>query len=129
MSSQPRLAYAEGLDKDDELNQRVTKRLLGAYNIEVETISNPEECIYKIKAGEQYDLIFLDHIMHNMSGVELLKVLKGLPGYKIPPVVMLTANAITGVREQYLKEGFDEYLSKPIDINELDKVVNVFLKK
>ena len=114
---------------DDELNQRVTKRLLGAYNIEVETISDPEECIYKIKAGNQYDLIFLDHIMHNMSGVELLKVLKSLPGYKIPPVVMLTANAITGVREMYLKEGFDEYLSKPIDINELDKIVNMFLKK
>ena len=67
--------------------------------------------------------------MHGMSGVELLKVLKGLQGYSIPPVIMLTANAINGVREMYLKEGFDEYLSKPVSVNELDKVINVFLRK
>ncbi len=114
---------------DDELNLRVIKRLLSAYNIEAETISDPEVCIYKMKEGNHYDLIFLDHIMHNMTGVELLKVLRGLQGYDIPPIVMLTANAIAGVREMYLKEGFDEYLSKPIDINELDKIINIFLKK
>lgn len=114
---------------DDDLNLKVIKRLLGAYKVEVETTNDPNDCIYKIKAGNAYDLIFLDHIMHNMSGIELLKVLKGLQGYDVPPIIMLTANAITGVREQYLKEGFDEYLSKPIDVNELDKVVNIFLKK
>ncbi len=114
---------------DDELNLKVIKRLLGAYKVEVETISDPDDCIYKVKAGIHYDLIFLDHIMHNMSGIELLKVLKGLQGYDIPPIIMLTANAIAGVREMYLKEGFDYYLSKPIDTNELDKIVNVFLKK
>ena len=46
--------------------------------------------------------------------------------YDIPPVVALTANAITGMKEMYLKEGFDEYLSKPININELDKLINKY---
>ena len=114
---------------DDALNLKVIKRLLGGYKLTVDTLEDPEECIFKIKSGEHYDLIFLDHIMHGMSGVELLKVLKGLQGYSIPPVIMLTANAINGVREMYLKEGFDEYLSKPVSVNELDKVINVFLRK
>ena len=111
---------------DDELNLKVTKRLLGAYNFDIEVLSNPEECIYKFKNGEHYDIIFLDHIMPKVNGVELMKTLKGLKGYYVPPIIMLTANAIAGVKEMYLKEGFDDYISKPIDINELDKVINKF---
>ena len=111
---------------DDELNLKVTKRLLGAYNFDIEVLSNPEECIYKFKNGEHYDIIFLDHIMPKVNGVELMKTLKGLKGYHVPPIIMLTANAIAGVKEMYLKEGFDDYISKPIDINELDKVINKF---
>ena len=61
-----------------------------------------------------------------INGVELMKALKGLKGYHIPPIIMLTANAIAGVKEQYLKEGFDDYISKPIDLNQLDKVINKF---
>ncbi len=114
---------------DDELNLKVTKRLLGAYKFEVETLNDPEECIYKFKMGEQYDIIFLDHVMKKIDGVELVKVLKSLSGYNVPPIIMLTANAITGVREYYLKSGFDEYLSKPIDINELDKLINMYFNK
>ena len=114
---------------DDELNLKVIERLLDGYKLTVETMEDPEECIYKIKSGEHYDLIFLDHIMRGMSGIELLKILKGLQGYSVPPIIMLTANAINGVREMYLKEGFDEYLSKPINTNELDKVINLYLRK
>lgn len=111
---------------DDELNLKVTKRLLEAYNFNIEVSSNPEECINKFKLGEHYDIVFLDHIMPKIDGVELMKVLKGLKGYQIPPIIMLTANAITGVREEYLRQGFDDYISKPIDVNELDKVINKF---
>ena len=68
-------------------------------------------------------------MMHNMNGVEVLRILRNLHGYDIPPIIMLTANAINGVREMYLKEGFDEYLSKPINVNDLDKIINVFLRK
>ncbi len=114
---------------DDVLDLKVTKRLLDTYKLNVETTNSPNECIYKIKAGEHYDLIFVDHLMKEMDGIELLKALKGLQGFDVPPIIMLTANALSGVREYYLKEGFDEYLSKPIDINELDKIINVFLRK
>ena len=114
---------------DDELNLKVTKRLLSAYNFDVELLSKPEECINKFKMGEHYDIVFLDHIMPKIDGVEIMKALKALKGFKeyhIPPIIMLTANAITGVKEQYLREGFDDYISKPIDVNELDKVINKF---
>ena len=114
---------------DDVLDLKVTKRLLDTYKLNVETTNSPNECIYKIKSGEHYDLIFIDHLMKEMDGIELLKALKGLQGFDVPPIIMLTANALSGVREYYLKEGFDEYLSKPIDINELDKIINIFLRK
>ena len=58
-------------------------------------------------------------MMPGMDGIEVLHILKSLETYKIPPVVALTANAVAGMKEMYLKEGFDDYLPKPININEL----------
>ena len=114
---------------DDELNLKVISRLLSGYKMDIVTLNNPEDCIFNFKNGEHYDLIFLDHIMRNMDGIEVMKIIKHLKGYYIPPVVVLTANALAGAREIYMKEGFDEYLSKPIDLNELDKIINMFLNK
>jgi CheY-like chemotaxis protein len=102
---------------------------LNGYNLEVETLLNPNDCIYNFKSGHHYDIIFIDNMMHDISGVELLKILKGMKEYYIPPIVIVTANALIGAREEFLKEGFDEYLSKPLDMNELDKVINKFLKQ
>jgi CheY-like chemotaxis protein len=82
----------------------------------------------KIKAEEEFDIIFIDHKMQEMDGVEVMKVLRLLETYKIPRLVMLTANAMPGMKEHYIKEGFDEYLSKPIDIKELDKVIKRFYR-
>ena len=76
-----------------------------------------------------YDMIFLDHMMPEMDGIETMHILRKLDGYNMPPIVALTANAITGMKEMYLKEGFDEYLSKPINITELDKLINKYFKK
>ena len=67
--------------------------------------------------------------MPELDGMETMKVIKGLEGYKIPKIVALTANAVTGAREYYLKEGFDEYISKPIDIHELDKIIHKTFKQ
>ena len=74
-------------------------------------------------------MIFLDHMMPEMDGIETMHILRKLDGYNMPPIVALTANAITGMKEMYLKEGFDEYLSKPINIAELDKLINKYFKK
>ena len=73
-------------------------------------------------------MIFLDHMMPEIDGIKKLHILKKLEGYDIPPIVALTANAITGMKEMYLKEGFDEYLSKPINVAELNKLINKYFK-
>ncbi|MBR4178391.1 MAG: response regulator [Bacilli bacterium] len=121
--------YSVLIVDDDELNLKVTERLLGGYKFKIDKLSNPEECITRFKMGYHYDIVFLDHVMPRVDGIELVHVIKNLKGYYVPPVIALTANAITGVREMYLKEGFDEYLSKPIDINELDRIIEKYFKK
>lgn len=114
---------------DNKLNIKVASRLLEPYKFNVDTVTNGKDCIYKIKQGKQYDIIFLDHMMPEMDGIKTLELLKKIDGYKLPPVVALTANAITGMKEMYLKAGFDEYLSKPINVAELNKLINKYFGK
>ena len=114
---------------DDKMNSKVVKRLLGSYNFDVDISESSNDCIYKIKDGKEYDLIFLDYVMPEMDGVNVLQVLKKLEDYKIPPIVCLTANAIVGMKEEYLKVGFDDYLSKPVNELELDKIINKYFNK
>ncbi len=111
---------------DNNLNLKVADRLLTSYGIQVETIDNGFDLIEKIKAGENYDLILLDDMMPKMSGTAALKNLRDLPNYKIPTIA-LTANAIEGMREKYISEGFDDYLAKPIDKSELNRVIIKYL--
>ena len=112
------------------LNLKVAEKLLKPYNFNVTTALSGKECIYKIKEGNVYDIIFLDHMMPEMDGIEVVHILKKLSkNFDIPPIVALTANAVTGMREMYLNEGFDEYVSKPINVNELNKVINKFFRR
>lgn len=113
---------------DNEFNIRVTKKFLERYHFDVEYVLSANDCIYNIKSEKHYDLIFADYSMPDMDGIELLHSLRALEGYKIPPVIMLTANAIIGMKEKYLKEGFNDYISKPINSEELDKIINKFFK-
>ncbi len=114
---------------DNVLNIKVAKRLLEKYKFQVESVTSGKECVDLVKNEVKYDGIFMDHMMPEMDGIETLHVLKKLDGYVLPPVIALTANAIAGMKEMYLKEGFDDYLSKPINTHELDRVVNKFFKK
>ena len=68
-------------------------------------------------------------MMPEMDGIEAIHIWRKFDSYDLPPIVVLTANAITGMKEMYLKEGFDDYLSKPINIAELKKILIKFLKK
>ena len=74
-----------------------------------------------------YDLIFMDHMMPDMDGVDALRMIRGGPRNKSAPVVALTANAITGMKEMFLKNGFNDYISKPIYVQELNRVLAKWL--
>ena len=113
---------------DNNLNIKVASRLLETYKITPDTCISGFECIEKLK-NNTYDLILLDDMMPKMSGVETLKKIKEeYPKFKTP-VVVLTANAISGMKEKYISDGFDDYLAKPIDKLELKRVLKTYLKK
>jgi len=113
---------------DNLINLKVAARLLESYKVETECVSSGFECLNKINEGIKYDLILMDDMMPKMSGVETFKKLKQIEGFNVP-VIALTANAIAGMKENYLKEGFNDYISKPIDKKELERVLKEFLNK
>ena len=106
---------------DNTLNLKVSTKLFERYHATIECVDSGFRCLEKIQAGEKYDIILLDDMMPKMSGVETLKKLKQLPNFSTP-VVALTANAITGMREKYLADGFNDYLAKPIEKDEMIRV-------
>lgn len=115
---------------DNMLNLKVAQRILSDYKFNITCLQSGAEAIEKIKGGARYDLIFLDHMMPLMDGIQTLKTLKNLEGVKVPPVIALTANAMVGMKEFYLKEGFDGYISKPINREELQVLLNnIFCKR
>ena len=111
---------------DNTLNLKVTDKLLRRYHAEVECVDSGYRCLEKVMSGEVYDIILLDDMMPKLSGVDTLKKLKALPNFSMP-VVALTANAITGMREKYMGEGFDDYLAKPIEKDEMMRVFSTIL--
>ena len=110
---------------DNKLNIKVATRLLEEYGITVDSCMSGAECLEKVKSIK-YDLIFMDDMMPRMSGTETFHKLKEDPNFSTP-VVVLTANAIAGMEEKYLGEGFNSYLSKPIERKALDNVINKYL--
>ena len=111
---------------DNKINLKVAERLLESYGIKTESVESGYDCIEKIKNGNKYNLIMLDDMMPRMSGVETLKKLKEIKGFDTK-VIALTANALTGMREKYLSDGFNDYLAKPINKEELNKIINNYL--
>ena len=114
---------------DNKLNSNLMIRLLERYHFNIDCVSSGDECITKIKSGEDYNMILMDDSMPEISGSETLKVIKELLGNDLPPVIVLTANAIFGMKEAYINLGFSDYISKPIDISELDRIINKYLNK
>lgn len=105
---------------DDRLNNRILKRLLKIYNIELDTCERGIECIDKINNGEQYDLILMDIMMPDINGVDTLKKLKSNENFNTK-VIALTADALSTSRNKYLKAGFTDYLAKPFKKEELEE--------
>lgn len=113
---------------DNELNLKIAERMLNSYNITIEKCNSGFECLELIKQGKTYDLILMDDMMPKMSGTETLHILQENPSFNIK-VVALTANAIEGMKDKYIENGFNDYISKPIDRNELERVLRRFLTK
>lgn len=115
---------------DNDMNRLVIKQLLKSSKIQITTASSGFECL-KYVTTNKYHIIFLDHMMPEMDGIETLKKLKTMNNNlnNDTPMIVLTANAISGAKEMYLKEGFDNYISKPIDPNTLDKMILKYLPK
>ena len=111
---------------DNILNVKVVETILKKLKPTIEFCESGPECVEKIKNGEQYDLILLDDMMPKVTGTETLQLLREIPEFKTK-VVVLTANAITGSKEKYIEIGFDDYLSKPIEKPELQRVLKKFL--
>lgn len=123
--------HAEGrkvlIVDDNKINLKVASRLLENYKLDITTVESGALCIDKVNSNT-YDLILMDDMMPNMSGVETLHKLKEIDGFATP-VVALTANAVTGMKEKYLNDGFDDYLAKPINRDELNNIVAKYLNK
>ena len=111
---------------DNEMNRKVAINLLKLFGIKPDVCASGMETLERMRK-EKYDLLFLDHMMPGMDGIETLKMLKYEKILGDAPVIVLTANAVVGAKEQYLKQGFDGYLSKPIRIEELEEILKTYL--
>lgn len=124
------LSYMRVLVVDDnQINREIAEEIIGFYGIETEGAQSGLAAIEMIKEKD-FDLIFMDHMMPIMDGVETLHTIRSLPDKKYHdiPIVVLTANATEEARQMFLKEGFDDYISKPIDMKKLEKILEKWLR-
>lgn len=113
---------------DTPMNLTVFKSLLKRTKIRIETADSGEKAV-ELASGKKYDLMFLDHMMPHKDGIETFHEIRALEGgpNKQTPAICLTANAISGARERYLAEGFDDYLTKPINADRLEEMLMQYL--
>ena len=121
------MPYGKVLVVDDMVsNLDVAKLLLKPYQVQIDTAESGFDAIEIIKSGKVYDIVFMDHMMPNMDGLETTKKIREL-GYN-HTIIALTANAVVGQQEIFLANGFDAFMSKPIDIRQLNDSLNKFIR-
>ena len=106
---------------DSGINIKVAKKMLEHLGLEVDSVMSGEECLEKI-SSVTYDIIFMDIMMPEMDGLETFAKLREREEFRVP-VVTLTADAVTGAKEKYLSLGFFDYLSKPVSLEDLKRVI------
>ena len=113
---------------DNLMNRNVFVQLLKDMECQIDEAESGYRCLEMIQ-NTKYDIIFMDHMMPGMDGEETLLRMKDMNNHPniSTPVIILTANAITGAKEEYLSKGFDEYLTKPIDANKLEAMIGEFI--
>ena len=115
---------------DNMINLEVASGILKKYEAQVVLVTSGKECLNYLQ-DESVDFIFLDYMMPEMDGIDTLKNIRALPNpeFKQVPIVALTANAVSGAREMFLEAGFDEYISKPIELNTFERVLRELMDK
>jgi len=115
---------------DLEINLKIAQGLFAPYLIKTTVCKDVYKAIELINEKE-FDLVLMDHLMPGMDGIEALKVIRSMKGqkYKKIPVVIMTANTFTGSREKFMEDGFDDYLSKPIEADQLAEFIEKWVDK
>ena len=107
---------------DNAMNRKVFRSLLKITQIQVDDAGDGAEAL-ELAKNKRYDMVFMDHMMPDMDGVETMERMRRIPGYTEIPIFVLTANAVTGAKEQYLEAGFDGFISKPIVSDKLEQAI------
>ena len=115
---------------DDYQSLQISTRLLSRYKLKIDTCNSRKDCIYKIKKGEEFDIIFIEPLISDANDQEVLHIIKKLQMlYKKSFVIALTSNTNSSARQNYTREGADACLTKPINLSELDNVLNECLSE
>ncbi|GHV46868.1 hypothetical protein AGMMS49546_35660 [Spirochaetia bacterium] len=115
---------------DIATNLKVVEGLISPYDIQIVTCMSGKDAVYLVQEN-QYDLVFMDHMMPGMDGIEATAAIRQLEDeyYKKVPIIALTANAISGMKDMFLEKGFNDYLSKPIEISKLEEIMGKWIPK
>ena len=113
---------------DNAINLKVAEGLMKPYNMKIHTAISGSDTLEILKQ-HRYDIIFMDHMMPEMDGVETTHAIRKMDDeyFKKVPIVALTANAINGVKEMFLQEGFDDFVAKPIELSVLNRTLRKWL--
>jgi len=120
---------------DIATNLKVIEGLLAPYRAAVDTCLNGMQAIELVKRAasekREYDIVFMDHMMPEMDGIDATAAIRSLEGafFRTVPIIALTANAVVGMREMFIEKGFNDFLSKPIDVSKLDEMLDRWIPK
>lgn len=116
---------------DNAVNLKVAQGLIRTFGIQVDTCSSGRECLDILKETKDYDIIFLDHMMPELDGIDTLNLIRADSSEYMQkvPLVALTANVVSGVRDMFISEGFNDYVPKPIDMVWLNGILRKYLPK
>jgi len=116
---------------DVEVNLEVVKIYLKPYDLYVEVADSGQQAINLIESKNEYDLIFMDHLMPIMDGIEAVRLIRSMDSEyaRAVPIVALTADTVPGGEKIFLENGFSDFMSKPIDVHKLDICLNKWIRK
>ena len=114
---------------DNAVNLKVAQGLIRTFGIQVDTCKSGRECLEILKDTKDYDIIFIDHMMPELDGIDTLNMIRSDSSeyMKKVPCIALTANVVSGIREMFISEGFDDYVPKPIDMVWLNAILRKYL--